>query len=204
MSSIDYLTAMYDLWEEKSSGKWEKMDTLTEDMIKASDLDDKPGKIAEMKKIISSLPSKMTSATCIWWSLPKWLTDMIKPLTKTKKEWSMPLYKLPGSSDWYMDIPMLLTWKEALTGGTETCLNWWYEKLTGKKPDTDSKMTCILSKYPIDGATTTLKLLGDDDAWTEASYYLDETSDMTIWLCPYLPWLMDGKPDKMWMIIKPA
>ena len=72
--------------------------------------------------MISTLLSEFDSISCTWWSYPKWMTGLLKPLTKLKKEWTMPCYKGKGK-DWMMDIPMLLTWKELLTGGTETDLD---------------------------------------------------------------------------------
>ena len=114
----------------------------------------------------------------------------------------MPVYKSTDNKDWYMDIPMLMTWKESLTGGTETCLDWWYEKLSGEKPTPDSKMKLTLSKYPMEGCTTELDYIGDDKYWSQSSWYEDKTSGSSCWLCPYLPWLMDGKPKKMYVTME--
>ena len=202
MDSITYLQSMYDIWEQKQGDKWEKLESLSETMLNSSNLPNKMEKMMDIKSIISKLSTGI-DMTCSWWSLPKWIQDLIQPLTKTKKSWTMPLYKDGTNTDWYMDIPMLLTWKETLTGGTEKCLDWWYQKLTGNKPDSNSKMTITLSQYPLENPTTCLTLQGDDELWKESSYYLDTKSQMICWLCPYLPWLMGGKPKQMWLTIIP-
>ena len=135
-----------------------------------------------------------------WWSLPTWLTACLKPLTKTTKKWSFTCYK--GSKDWYFNLPLLLTFKESLTGGTEKCLDWWYEEMTGFKPQADCKMKLELSKYPMPGCSTKLTFMFNEGC-DGSSFYKDAKSQMMCWLCPYLPYLMDGKPDTLYLNLQP-
>ena len=144
----------------------------------------------------------MIDITNFWGSLPEWVKAIIKPITKTKKSWKMPVYK--GDKDWYMNIPILMTWKESLTGGTEKCLDWWYKEKTGKDPiPGESKFTLTLSKTHSGDVDTILKMEPKEfySCWTggDDSYYYDPISKITCWLCPYLPWLMDGTPKYLYI-----
>ena len=188
---------MYELWEQRDELSVSQLEKLAEMMLTPK-MENKLQKLLSLKDTVT----EAMSGTCTWWALPEWAKDALKPLTLTKKEWGMPVYKLEGDNNWYMDVPMLLTWKEALCMGTERCLDEWYEKLSSEKPTKASKMYLTLSKYPMKDATTTLEYQGDDASWPEASYYLDTGTNMLAWLCPYLPWLMNGKPEKMWLTLK--
>ena len=145
----------------------------------------------------------MKNITCTWWALPEWVKSIIKP--KHKKTWTFPVYKSEGK-DWYMDIPSLLTFKELLTGGTEECLDWWYKEQSGKDPVPGSKFKMTLSDKPTPSYTT--KIIHEPtemySAWVDGddSYWWDPVSKKTIWLCPYLPWLMGGIPDKMYVSLE--
>lgn len=136
---------------------------------------------------------------CTWWLLPKAATKLLKPLTKLTDKYSLTLYKCEGEGDWYFDVPYLLTWKESLCGGTEKVLDTWFEKLSGSTPTSSSKLKCLLSPKPLKGYTTKLTYYGNDKCWSESSYYLDETTDLLCWFCPYLPWLFDGKPKELYV-----
>ena len=144
----------------------------------------------------------MKDITNSWWSLPEWVKAAIKP---NKTTWTFPAYKGDGKN-WYMDIPSLLTWKESLTGGTEECLDWWYEKMTGKKPVPGSKFTMTLSDKASVGYTTHLHHEPTEmhSCWTggEDTYWWEPISKTTCWLCPYLPWLMGGVPKKMYVTLE--
>ena len=145
--------------------------------------------------------------TNTWWALPSWIQAAIKPLTKMKSSWTMPCYKSEGK-DWKMNIPMLLTWGETLTGGTEKALDWWYESLSGEKPEAGSTIKLTLSKTPTPSYTTKLILEPTEmhSCWTDGddSYWWEPISKTTCWLCPYLPWLMGGIPKKLYVTMELA
>ena len=139
-----------------------------------------------------------------WWALPKPLQNMLQKLTKGKKTWTTTLYKMYSGGDWYLTLPLLLTYNESLTGGTEKTLDLLYEKLTGKKPSDDSKLLTTLSSNPLANANCTLTYQGDDELWPESSYYLCEETQTLCWLCPYLQWLMGEKPKTLYLELSPT
>ena len=139
-----------------------------------------------------------------WWALPKPLQNMLQKLTKGKKTWTTTLYKMYSEGDWYLTLPLLLTYNESLTGGTEKTLDLLYEKLTGKKPSDDSKLLTTWSSNPLANANCTLTYQGDDALWPESSYYLCEETQTLCWLCPYLQWLMGEKPKTLYLELSPT
>jgi hypothetical protein len=139
-----------------------------------------------------------------WWGLPEPLKNQLQQLTKNKKTWKTKLYKMEGSEDWYLSLPLLLTYNESLTGGTELTLNKMYKQLTGNYPNKDSKLMTTWSSEPLEEGNCTLTYQGDDDLWPESSYYLCEETQTLCWLCPYLQWLMGEKPKKLYLKLEPT
>lgn len=139
-----------------------------------------------------------------WWGLPKPMQDMLQKLTMGKKTWTTKLYKMEYSNDWYLSLPLLLTYNESLTGGTEKTLDLLYEKLSGKYPNSNSKLLATWSSEPLEGSNCTLKYQGDDELWPESSYYLCEETQTLCWLCPYLQWLMGEKPKYLYLKLEPT
>lgn len=191
-SQIDYLKSMYDLWEEKSQGHWHP-------------LHDDGSDIPESISNVMTSPLKLLKdLTCSWWLLPKWVTNLLGNLTKGKKTWTINLYKDDKDYYWYLDIPWLLTYKEILTGGTEETLDYWYEKLSGKKHSPTSKMKCtVSSEYIPGGSTTILTKIDDLSNYDDSTTYKDTLSGIICWLCPYLKWLYHGKPESLYVKLTP-
>lgn len=148
-----------------------------------------------------------SSLSCSWWKLPTSVQETLKKLTGSK-QWTFIVYK--NSDDtWGFDIPYLLTFNEKFINGTEKDFDYWYEQLSGIKPDLKSKMYLTVSSKEIEDPTTTCTFIGDDDfeeffkkgipSIEKPSYYLDNKSGYTIWLCQYLQFLFWEKPEKLYL-----
>jgi hypothetical protein len=157
-----------------------------------------------MDKLQGLMDNLKTKGLNTWWGLPKPMQDMLQKLTKGKKTWTTTLYKMYSGGDWYLSLPLLLTYNESLTGGTEKTLDKVYEQLTGKTPSDDSKMLTTWSSNPLPNGNCTLTYQGDDELWPESSYYLCEETQTLCWLCPYLQWLMGEKPKTLYLELKPT
>lgn len=160
-----------------------------------------PNPLNSLNTMLDGLKTKGVNT---WWGLPKPLQDLLQKLTKGKKQWTTELYKMQDSNDWYLSLPLLLTYNESLTGGTEKCLDTLYEQLSGNKPTPSSKLLTTWSSQPLEGSNCTLTYQGDDDLWPESSYYLCEETQQLCWLCPYLQWLMGEKPKKLYLKLTPT
>ena len=149
------------------------------------------------------LPSDLS---CSWWGLPKSVQELLKKFTGSKS-WTLLVYKNPDGT-WGFDLPYLLTFNEKFVNGTEGDFDFWYEELSGHKPDLSSKLYVTVSSTELDDPTTVLDFLGDDDfeLFFESkkpmelpSYYLDVNSGHTVWLCQYLQFLFQEKPKKLYL-----
>jgi hypothetical protein len=148
-----------------------------------------------------------SSLSCSWWYLPKEIQNSLKKLTGSKT-WKLTIYK-NSDGTWGFNIPYLLTFNEKFINGTEKDLDYWYEELSGIQPDDNSKMSLWISSNEISDPTTTIQFIGDDDfesffnkdlkSMDKPSYYLDQKSGYTIWLCQYLQFLFQEKPQKMYL-----
>jgi hypothetical protein len=139
------------------------------------------------------------------------MQESLKKFTGSKT-WQLTLYK--NSDDtWGFNIPYLLTFNEKFINGTEKCLDYWFETLIGYTPVIGSKMSLFISSQEITDPTTTIQFIGDDDFESffnsdlkpidKPSYYLDQKSGYTIWLCQYLQFLFQEKPQKMYLKLVP-
>ena len=139
--------------------------------------------------------------------LPKSVQKFLEKYTGFDS-WTFLCYKNTDGT-WGFDIPYLLTFNEKFINGTETDLDLWYENLSGNKPDLTSKLFLTVSSKELEDTTTTCTLLGDDDFeknWDPnkestdlPSYYLDNKTGFTIWLCQYLQFLFKGKPETLYL-----
>jgi hypothetical protein len=145
--------------------------------------------------------------SCSWWMLPSSVQQWLKQFTGNHS-WKLLVYK--NSDDtWGFDLPYLLTFNEKFVNGTEKCFDWWYEQLSGKSPDVSSKLEVVVSSKELPNPTTTLTFVGDDDfekfftsdlkSSDLPSYYLDQGSGHCVWLCQYLQFLFQEKPQKLYM-----
>jgi hypothetical protein len=148
-----------------------------------------------------------SSLSCSWWMLPKGVQQWLKQFTGNHS-WKLLVYKNPDDT-WGFDLPFLLTFNEKFVNGTEKDFDWWYEQLSGNPPDLSSKLEVVVSSKELPDPTTVVEYIGDDDFdsfWNKdlqsidkASYYLDQQSGYTIWLCQYLQFLFQEKPQKLYL-----
>lgn len=139
--------------------------------------------------------------------LPKSVQKFLEKFTGFS-QWTFLCYKNTDGT-WGFDIPYLLTFNEKFINGTEQDLDQWYENLSGIKPDINSKLYLTVSSKEIQDYTTTCSYIGDDEFelnWDPTkqsidlpSYYLDNKTGYTIWLCQYLQFLFKGKPEKLYL-----
>ena len=123
----------------------------------------------------------MPDISCLWWKLPKSLTNLVKPSGKTTLKFTA--YKTEGN--WYFDKPELLTWKELLV----------FTEAMDELAEGASKLKMVLSSTPIEGAHKAW-YYQDDPFDVSASHYY--WGDHLIWLCGWLPWYFDGKPETLY------
>jgi hypothetical protein len=139
--------------------------------------------------------------------LPKGVQEGLKKFTGSKS-WTLLVYKNPDGT-WGFDLPYLLTFNEKFVNGTEQDFDWWYEQLSGNKPNLSSKLYVTVSSQEVENPTTTLEFVGDDDfelffdktkkSQDLPSYYLDQGSGYCVWLCQYLQFLFQEKPSKLYL-----
>ena len=159
-----------------------------------------------LMNLFTQLPEEMQQQlqqqlSCSWWGLPTSLQDELQKSFTGQQTFELEPYKNPDGT-WGFDMPELLTLNEKLLGGTELCLDYYWQKLTGTQPKTGDKMEMKLSSLPFDGYDGFLTFQGDDDLDPGSSYYLDNESQLLCWLCPFLPWLFGNKPQTLYFSLK--
>lgn len=142
-----------------------------------------------------------------YWSSTK-LQEFVKTLVTVKDTWQLELMYNDKQKVWYFNLPQYLTFNEWLCNGTEVVVSYYYEKLTGKFPDKNSKMKMLVSSKQLEKFTTKVSYLYDDPYSTESSVYLDSQSfpdlEADVWLCPYLQLLFGEKPETLWLLFTPT
>lgn len=150
------------------------------------------------------LTSSLITMSNSWWSLPDSIQNKIKSLVPDKNEWSLTCTK-KDSGDWVFSIPQFLTFNESLTGGTELIIDYYYEQVVGSVSQTGDKVKLVVSKYDMQGEQTlSLSWTDSDPLWTESNNYVDPSTGMVSWLCPYLQVLMKEVPSKLYVKVIPV
>lgn len=106
------------------------------------------------------------------------------------------------SGDWGFNLPQFLTFNELLCNGTEKVISYYYEKLSGRKPTTQSRIKLTVSTKELPDTTCRSLWLYEDPLWTGSNYYIDQETRQDIWLCPYLPFLFGNVPQFLFINIK--
>ncbi len=151
---------------------------------------------------IDELKGLLKDTQCSWWTLPesyqKFIEDNIIPKQDT---WTLECFKSEQDGIWHFDLPEFLTFKESLCNGTEKCLDYWFETLTGGyTPIKGEQITLTISDKKFDGYTTIISHSHGDEEWdNEANYYIDNSSGIQLWLCPYLQSLFKSLPKTLWL-----
>ena len=113
------------------------------------------------------------------WSWLRWLIRVV--LFRPKNAWQLDCYRLE-SGHWAFDLWPFIN-RELLCNGTEVCLDFWFHKLNGWKPEAGDRLLLTVSEQPLSNESTSLKLVGPDPQWPEAHTYMED-SGIACWLCP--------------------
>ena len=155
---------------------------------------------------------------CSWWSLPKsTVLDLLQFTGQTS--WELTVYK-NFDGTWGFDLPNLLTYNEKFVNGTEKVLDNWYKETYLKEgnytdydePEPGEKLSVTVSSVFVPDSTTTLVYWSDDESLSDPgqtslekpSYYFDTKQGQKVWLCQYLQFLFQSKPEVLWVTVKPV
>lgn len=145
-----------------------------------------------------NLTEVFEGTSCSWWSLPEDVKSEVKLTVPNKDTWTLDVTK--DGTYWQFDLPEFLTWKELFCGGTELVLDYFYKVLTGgATPKDGSYLKVTVSSKPLEGQTTKCVFLYPDVKQPESSYYLDTTTGLDLWLCPYLQVLFKCVPETLYL-----
>lgn len=101
---------------------------------------------------------------------------------------------------WVFDHEHQNTVDEALCNGTETAIDWYFELIERKLPIVGDKINFYLSTKKFDDAITQINLI---ETSGDGSYYEDQLSGMTIWLCPWLQGYFGEVPERIYVTCIP-
>ncbi len=141
----------------------------------------------------------MTNLMNTWWHLT---ADEQAALRPEPQDTYTITARYHDSTGWCFDLPELGTYAELLMQGTELVLNYWYHRLTKKEAGADAEMTMIINKQRPPIFDTHLTFQHDDPHAEGASFYKEQATGLSLWLCKYLPWLMHGKPSDLWVTFR--
>ena len=119
-----------------------------------------------------------------YWSLPEAQQKLVASLVPKKDSWTLNLIKAPDGV-WLFSIALIKD--EALCGGTEKVIDFYYKKLMGEDAEAGSKIKMIVSS--VDSGSYTTKLTDptpSSDGLMNGTVYTDSNSKMECWLCPVL------------------
>jgi hypothetical protein len=146
----------------------------------------------------AQLTQLLQGTSCSWWALPEEVKAEVAAIVPEQDSWTLNTYK--EGSYWSFDLPEFLTWQELFCGGTELVLDYFYKVITGgATPKDGSYLKLTVSSKKMKGATTKCVFLYPDPKSTSSSYYLDTTTGLDVWLCPYLQVLFKGVPDELYL-----
>lgn len=99
---------------------------------------------------------------------------------------------------WAFDHEHMGTVAEALCGGTEDVLDWYFELFNDRKPNPNDKLDIQLSTENIFESTTTrIDLISTN---TSGSDYVDHFSGKNLWLCPWLQGYFGVVPETLYVL----
>ena len=138
-----------------------------------------------------------------YWSLPDSLKKLVASLVPIKDTWTLNLSKT-NNEHWVFTIPLIKD--EALCGGTEKVIDFYYEQLVGTTPNHGDKITMTVSTNSTEDYTTKLTDPHPDcDGYSYGTLYTDDSTDMNVWLCPVLEVMFgDPVPTKLYVTFKPV
>ena len=97
---------------------------------------------------------------------------------------------------WAFDHEHQDTIGEALLNGTEKVIDDYYFICTNQNAVHEDKIKFWLSTESFESSVTHLTLVSTDD---DGSYYLDDLTKASVWLCPWLQGYFNEVPDKLYV-----
>ena len=137
-----------------------------------------------------------------FWSLPIEKQDEIKDSIPHHSTWCLDCYR-SKEGYWFFDLPLYGVKAEAFINGTQHALDWYYSKKCGVKPDEVSKMTVLVSSEDLPISDTNILFKEKDPLMPGSHYYWDPTSELDVWLCPFLQMLMGDVPQTLSLNFQP-
>lgn len=100
---------------------------------------------------------------------------------------------------WVFDHEHQSTVNEALCNGTENVIDWYYEVVNKRSPEIGDQISFYLSTDKFDDAITKIELIETNQS---GSIYIDDLSNMNLWLCPWLQGYFGEVPKKIYIDCK--
>lgn len=97
---------------------------------------------------------------------------------------------------WVFDHEHQSTVDEPLCNGTDLAIDWYYEITEKKTPIVGDQLAFYLSTEKFPDAITQINL---NETSESGSYYKDQLSSMTIWLCPWLQGYFGEVPERIYV-----
>ena len=148
-----------------------------------------------------SIPKELQQLN--FWSLSKEDQEKVVASIPKQDEWVLDCWR-EESGYWYFSKPEYGVFNEAFVSGTQDLFDYWYQELSGVKPDADSKMIVTVSCNPIFEETTVLNWVSEDTTFDVANLYHDQNADMPAWLCPMLVHLFKHAPKELYVNLEPT
>ena len=133
--------------------------------------------------------------------LPAAKSKSIADLIPRRTEWELLVYRTP--SCWAFDMDEYGVKSEALVGGTEKALDYWFTEITGRLPSLGDKMNLTVFTEGEHEYDTKLIWLNNAEIGS-GNDYLDVYSRLDCWLCPFLQALFKDVPEVIYLRIDPV
>lgn len=99
-------------------------------------------------------------------------------------------------SCWVFDHEHQNTMNEPLCNGTENVIDWYYEVMNKKPAQVGDQLGFYLSTDKFDDTITKIELVNTNES---GSTYIDQFSNMQVWLCPWLQGYFGKVPEKIYV-----
>ena len=147
---------------------------------------------------LEDISKKAQVASAGWWSLPEDVQQTVLDQMPKQNEWSF-LARRVNNFAWAFDLPVAMTYGEKLVGGTNDALDEHFKAINGREAKDGDGLDITCSIEPLEGFTTELTKVRDDENWEGSAFYLDSVTGREIWLCPFTSVLYSDAPQKMYI-----
>ena len=129
--------------------------------------------------------------------------DKIADAIPQRNSWDLLVYRT--KTCWAFDMDEYDVKSEALVGGTELALDYWYKKLSGCLPSEGDKMSLrVFIGDDSEGEYDTKLVWLNEAEFGMGNDYLDVYARMDCWLCPFLEALFKKVPEIIYLQIDPV